>query len=86
MHHQHLLHLHLQPGAVQQFIKSIPYSHEHDGEWLSQDEVLKLLHIFQHDEKATESYITIAGKSDESFKLRWVRTLLSERDNNQSPL
>ncbi|KAF8503375.1 hypothetical protein F5888DRAFT_1799717 [Russula emetica] len=41
---------------------------------------------YPHDEKATESYITIAGKSDESFKLRWVRTLLSERDNNQSPL
>jgi hypothetical protein len=65
--------------AVGLFLKSVQHSEEHGDEWLSVDEVVNVLDVFQDDEMAAESYITVAGMSDESLTRGWVRGQLAQR-------
>ena len=61
------------------FLTSIRHSKEHGDEWLSVDEIVYVVCVFQRDEKAAESYITVAGMSDESLTRGWVRGQLAQR-------
>jgi hypothetical protein len=65
--------------ALGLFLKSIQHSEEHGDEWLSVDEVVNMIDVFQDDEMAAESYITVAGMSDESVTRGWVRGQLAQK-------
>jgi hypothetical protein len=62
--------------AVRVFLKNIRHSKEHDDEWLSVDEVLNVVDVFQSDETVAAFYLIFAESSYasdyESFTRTWV--------------
>ena len=64
--------------AVRLFLRNIQHSKEHGDEWLSVDEV-DVICVFEGDEMAAESYITVASMSDESLAREWVRGQLVQK-------
>jgi hypothetical protein len=68
--------------AARLLLKSLHDSKENGDEWLSVDEdheVVYVICVFQRDEMAAESYITVAGMSYESIARGWVRGQLAQR-------
>jgi hypothetical protein len=57
--------------------------------WLSNNELIKVIFIFQDDEMAALNYVTIAiaitGGSNESLTREWVRSLLAQRGLGADP-
>jgi hypothetical protein len=61
-----------QAEAAGLFLKSIQHSKECGDEWLSVDEVLNVLDVFERDETAAGLYLMFTKSSNESFMRRWV--------------
>jgi hypothetical protein len=67
-----------QVEAVRQFLKNIQCSKEHGDEWLSEDEVLKVVHAFENDEIVASTHIILArqlsGGPNDPLTHAWVRS------------
>jgi hypothetical protein len=66
-----------QADAARRFLESIQKYKEREDEWLSAEDTVKMVCIFQNDATAAEFYITIADCSkDETIMRSWVQSQL----------
>jgi len=63
--------------AAGRFLKHIEGSKERGDVWLSNDEVLQMLRLFQEDEKTASLYIVISERANEALMRMWVKDQLA---------
>jgi len=74
-----LVHRSYRVEAIRLLLKSTQDSESRGNAWLSVDEVIKVIDVFEHDERVAKSFLIVASKSNESFTRRWVLDKLVQR-------
>ncbi len=71
--------------AAARFLEHIKKSKECGDVWLLDDEVLRMLRLFEQDEKAGKFYIIIAEGPSEEITRKWVHRKLDSMRTKGSP-